>query len=424
MRHFLIIYVSAFSFFLLLLPHSADGYVFQWDKADTELYSTHAEGEWRTNLGDASVAVAILGDGIPEQARGMLSHYVRGHEFVSPTTSCASPNAASVLAGNTADYRGVAPNITVLDVPIAPACDAEWSMDNLASAIVWAASNAAKLILMAVNPPVQEQGECPSNVQAAIFQALQAGVMVIVPAGSGGPSLNASLYAPCNCLGAVCVAATTRNGSLAAYSRRGEAVTISAPGDNILVLNNSGPASMLWSSTQAAASNVAGLLALYWHDLLRLSAIPLAEKGSGRGILTSVNAIVPSASTQTSPCKYTSFARTAAAMHCVANGTLFNEQHVYECKNAIVAGSVYLFWSANRWWYNDGVSYDKYWAAASNLQSGDPMHALEATDTKGCSSSADSQATLGIGAIAGISAAALAVVVITGVLLFQHYHHT
>ena len=129
--------------------------------------------------------------------------------------------------------------------------------------------------------------------------------MVVVAAGNFNGE-DASLRWPCNCPGVICVAATASSGDLANYSSRGGNVSISAPGGDShapLVMLGSADANgttlsvRTWYGTSFATPNVAGLLALHYHSQQQAVAMPLPWDvvGAGAGMLTTVNALVPSA---------------------------------------------------------------------------------------------------------------------------------
>ena len=67
--------------------------------------------------------------------------------------------------------------------------------------------------------------------QAAINQARALGGTLFCAAGNAADDSTA--YAPCNCMGVICVGASTRTGALASYSNRGPNIAFSAPGGEL-----------------------------------------------------------------------------------------------------------------------------------------------------------------------------------------------
>lgn len=72
---------------------------------------------------------------------------------------------------------------------------------------------------------------CPRTLQDAITIAVEAGAIIVVPAGNNGGDV--SRYAPGNCEDVITVAASDAAGYLAIYSNAGEGVDILAPGGDM-----------------------------------------------------------------------------------------------------------------------------------------------------------------------------------------------
>jgi serine protease len=121
-----------------------------------------------------------------------------------------------------------------------------------------------------VNLSLGGVGPCSPLEQDAIDEMNARGVAVVVAAGNGSGDI--ADQNPANCQGVIAVAATTRSGALATYSRTGAGVTLSAPGgdaaDGLLALSNAGlsaPAADDYQSvagTSFATAEVSGIVGL------------------------------------------------------------------------------------------------------------------------------------------------------------------
>ncbi|GAB4281467.1 MAG: hypothetical protein Kow0092_36770 [Deferrisomatales bacterium] len=157
-----------------------------------------------------------------------------------------------------------------------------------------------------VNLSLAMERDCPISMQLAINDALAAGAVVV--AGVGNDGADAGAYYPANCEGVIAVGATTRAGSLAAYSNRGATVDLSAPGgsgsgtDRILSTLNTGtrgPASHTYGyrhGTSMAAAHVSAVASLL------LSVNPELGPAEVLGLLQETARPFPDSSCTTATC--------------------------------------------------------------------------------------------------------------------------
>ena len=276
--------------------------IFQWNLADSEPHSIHAEKMWKVTNSSPSVVVAVLDSGLAAQAKAAFLHLGQGYDFVSDESmsldgdgrdadsvdpgdagpDCPAPTwhgtkVASILgAGHILPMglgmRGVAQNCTVMPVRVLGLCSSGYSND-VADAVVYSAGGAidglvtnptpANIISMSISGLASE---CPSYLQSAITQAISLGALVVAAAGNKGlPDVLGTF--PSNCKGVISVGANTRGGSLASYSNGG--ATMLAPGgdwtDPIAVLSVSSTGQLILSNsmgTSMSAPHVAGAAAI------------------------------------------------------------------------------------------------------------------------------------------------------------------
>ena len=273
-----------------------------WNIKDDEPYSIHVESVWKVTNSTPNVVVAVVDTGMAELAKSAFLNLLDGYDFISddgismdgdgrdqdstdpgdwgdmcPTPSWHGTKVASILAArhdNRFGMRGIAQNCAVLPVRVLGLCRMGYATD-VTDAIVWAAGgvingvpknpNPAKIISLSL----AGEGQCPNYLQSAVTQAINQGALIIAAAGNNRK--NVSRYFPANCEGVIAVAASTREGKLAAYSNWGSLITFFAPGgDSINAIMTMGVDELKTGlevaygmGTSFAAPHVAGVAALY-----------------------------------------------------------------------------------------------------------------------------------------------------------------
>ena len=276
--------------------------VLLWNLVDSEPYSIHVEGVWKTTNSTPDVVVAVLDSGIAEVAKGLFLNLLGGYDFISdpkisldgdgrdtdstdpgdPESGCSvsswhGTEMASLLAArhdNDLGIKGVASNCSILPIRILGQCSRGYAND-VTDGIVWAAGG--KINGLDINPtPAQiismsfaGTGPCPTYLQSAITQASMLGAKLFAAAGNQGlPSINNTF--PANCVHVTSVGASTREGVVATYSNRG--FDLAAPGgdDNNPIVTASVDISTITPQlvktsvigTSIAVPHMAGLFAL------------------------------------------------------------------------------------------------------------------------------------------------------------------
>jgi serine protease len=282
-----------------LYPHQ---YYLQSSALSTALDAPWA---WNVSTGSEATVVAVLDTGIRPEHIDITGRLVHGYDFVSadpgggfasavdgdgrdanpvdPGHACnGQPSlwhgtgVASLIGAVTNDGQGMAGvdwHTRILPVRTLGRC-AKGNLSDALDAVRWAAGlpvpgvpdnpNPARI----VNLSFGGTGTCSRAEQDAINDIVASGVLVVAAAGNGAQ--NALRGAPANCQDVLAVAATDRNGSLAAFSNYGPKVGMSAPGVDILVASNRGieaPVSngdthIEESGTSVAAPLVSGVAAL------------------------------------------------------------------------------------------------------------------------------------------------------------------
>jgi serine protease len=240
-----------------------------WDSTSTARaggFGVDAPRAWTRTTGDREVVVAVLDTGITPHPDLKGASILPGYDFVSevdgvetgdgdgwdadpadPGDACSDLDQDSSWHGtfvtgeivaqrNTIGVVGEAPGVSLLPVRVLGSCGGS-EADSIA-AIEWASGgdvdgvpgnpHPANVISMSLG---SDTGVCSDALQDAVDDAIDRGATVVAAAGNDGSSLAET--SPANCSGVVSVVATTRSGSLAGYSNRGDAsisASIAAPG--------------------------------------------------------------------------------------------------------------------------------------------------------------------------------------------------
>lgn len=258
---------------------------------DTGILPAHPDIAGSPNLGAgydmiSNVGIANDGDGRDNDPTDPGDAVAAGEcgpgEPAEPDSWHGTHVAGTVGVGNTNNASGVAGmnwNVTLQAVRVLGKCGG--TIVDINDGIRWAAGlpvpgvpnnpNAARVINMSLGGG----GACSASpaTQAAINDAVAAGVAVVVAAGNSAK--DAANYMPASCDNVITVAASDARGQLVArYSNFGAAVEIMAPGgdvrrddngdgqvDGVLSMVNGGYA--LYNGTSMAAPHVAGAAALH-----------------------------------------------------------------------------------------------------------------------------------------------------------------
>jgi serine protease len=182
---------------------------------------------------------------------------------------------AAATGNNSQGIAGVAYDAVVKPVRVLGRCGGHVS--DVAEAIVWSAGGIVpgvpdyKHVADVINLSLSSPGACGPTLQAAIDQAVAAGVPVVAASGNDGGDAAGTL--PANCNNVITVGASSRRGDVAFYSNTGAAVDVLAPGgdsggwivsayNNGLTVHTLPGTYALTAGTSMAAPHVSGVVAL------------------------------------------------------------------------------------------------------------------------------------------------------------------
>ncbi|MGW4966861.1 S8 family serine peptidase [Nonomuraea sp. NPDC004186] len=269
---------------------------------DRSVKQIGAPEAWAAGLKGAGVKVAVLDTGIDATHPDLAGRIAAAENFSSEKTAQDGhghgTHVASIIAGNGAKYRGVAPEASLLVGKVLNNYGSGLSSDIIAG-MQWAVDQKARVVSMSL-------GGCCPGPDNPLDQALNklsadSGALFVVAAGNDGESRQVG--APGTAASALTVAAVDRDDKLASFSSRGPTAIdyslkpdISAPGVDIVAARAAGtsmgePAEDGYttaSGTSMATPHVAGAAALLaqqhpdWTNTQLKAALTSSAHGDGQ----------------------------------------------------------------------------------------------------------------------------------------------
>lgn len=194
-----------------------------------------ASDAWKVTQGSSDVIVAVIDTGVDPNHPDLQGKLVKGRDFVQNDTT---PDdvvghgtfVASLIAARSNDQlgiSGIAPNVKIMPLKVMNGSGGG-SSARIAQAIRYAADNGAKVINMSLGSPAASR-----SIKSAIDYATAKGVVVVASAGNEGDEENYPNY-PASFSNVISVGATGSRDTVAAFSNHNEAVSVTAPGVNVL----------------------------------------------------------------------------------------------------------------------------------------------------------------------------------------------
>lgn len=218
---------------------------------------------WDVTTGTGQV-IAVLDTGVDARHEDLAGRLVAGYDLVNGDADPADDQGhgtavAGVAAGAGDNGRGgvgAAFGAKIMPVKVLDAAGDGYD-SQIAAGVTWAAAHGADVINLSLGGPD------PSPViRAAIADAVARGAVVVASAGNGGSEapVYPAAYAP-EIDGLLAVGATDDSGSVTEFSSWGAAVTVAAPGSQIIAPGVGG-GYVAASGTSFSAPLVSGVAAL------------------------------------------------------------------------------------------------------------------------------------------------------------------
>jgi type VII secretion-associated serine protease mycosin len=199
------------------------------------LQRLNASSAWKLTQGSSNVVVAVIDTGVDASHPDLQGKLVKGYDFVDGDTTPDDTVGhgtfvASLIAANSNDQlgiSGIAPDVKIMPLKVMSR-DNNGSSVRVAQAIRYAADNGAKVINMSLGSPTPSR-----SIKSAIDYAVSKGVTVVAAAGNEGDAENDPNY-PASFANVISVGATGSRDTVAYFSNHNDAVTVTAPGVNVL----------------------------------------------------------------------------------------------------------------------------------------------------------------------------------------------
>ncbi|MDP2365418.1 MAG: S8 family peptidase, partial [Ignavibacteria bacterium] len=262
----------------------------QWGMFKIEAANETNQSAWDVTNGNPTVKIAILDTGIEITHQDLASKIVLSRNFTtSPTNSDKNGHGthvagvAAAITNNNIGVTGVGYNSSLMNVKVL-GDNGSGYYSWVASGIIWAADNGAKVINMSLGGSSASQ-----TLLDAVNYAWGKGV--VLAAAAGNKDSNSPTY-PAYYEKVMAVAATDSNDQKASWSTWGSWVDVAAPGVSIYSTykNNSYTS---FSGTSMASPHAAGLAGLVWatknlcstNSCVRARIENNADAISGTGVL-------------------------------------------------------------------------------------------------------------------------------------------
>ncbi|MCG5217318.1 S8 family peptidase [Streptosporangium sp. KLBMP 9127] len=269
---------------------------------DRSVKQIGAPEAWAAGLEGAGVKVAVLDTGIDATHPDLAGRIAATQNFSSESSAQDGhghgTHVASIIAGNGAKYRGVAPEASLLVGKVLNNYGSGLESDVI-EGMQWAAAQQARVVSMSL-------GGCCPGPDNPLDQALnkltaESGTLFVVAAGNDGKSR--AIGSPGTAASALTVAAVDRSDALASFSSQGPTAVdyslkpdISAPGVDIVAArardtSMGEPAEDGYttaSGTSMATPHVAGAAALLaqqhpdWTNTQLKAALTSTAHGDGQ----------------------------------------------------------------------------------------------------------------------------------------------
>lgn len=237
---------------------------------------------WRAGLTGRGVTVAVLDSGIDTQHPDLAGRVAVAKNFVGGPDGDQvghGTHVASIVGGNGAAYRGVAPDVRLLDAKVCSNDDG-CPEDAILAGMEWAAVEQRAAVVSMSLGGQDAPGDDPLE-QAVNTLSARHGTLFVVAAGNGGVDGAGTIASPGSAAAALTVGAVDAHDVLASFSGRGPTAgyalvkpDLTAPGVEIVAAKAVGTelgapvgeSYVAASGTSMATPHVAGAAAILFQQ--------------------------------------------------------------------------------------------------------------------------------------------------------------
>lgn len=228
-----------------------------------------APAAWQAGFTGKGVKVAVLDSGIDGAHPDLVGKVVAERNFtgvvIDPAQRTHGTHIASTIAGNNEKYRGVAPDVELLDGHVCTGGFGGCSTSAALLAVQWAAEQGAQVVNMSFGG--HDTPEVDPLEEAINQLSREKGVLFVGAAGNEG-SAAGTISTPGSAEAALSVGAVDRADDVTGFSSRGPAASggikpeVTAPGMGIVAAQSGTRGHIAQSGTSMATPHVVGVAAL------------------------------------------------------------------------------------------------------------------------------------------------------------------
>ena len=186
-----------------------------------------ADSLWSEGYTGKGVKVAVLDSGIWEDHSELKGRVIASKSFVKGEDandfSGHGTHVAGIIAGNGNEYRGVAPDASIINAKVIGRQDDERFLDDFMAGMMWAVKECGADILnmsLGIEDP-EQYSEAVLKLASWMLDQMRQGIIFVAAAGNEGNEGYETIDFPAIAPGVVAVAASDKELNITNYSSKG-----------------------------------------------------------------------------------------------------------------------------------------------------------------------------------------------------------
>jgi len=186
-----------------------------------------ADSLWSEGYTGKGVKVAVLDSGIWEDHPELKGRVIASKSFVKGEDANDflghGTHVAGIIAGNGNEYRGVAPDASIINAKVIGWQDEERFLDDLMAGMMWAVKECGADILnmsLGIEDP-EQYSEAVLKLASWMLDQMRQGVIFVAATGNSGEKGYETISFPAIAPGVVAVAASDKELNITYYSSKG-----------------------------------------------------------------------------------------------------------------------------------------------------------------------------------------------------------